>query len=108
MDLELSGKTALVTGGSRGIGKAIARQLAAEGVRVAIAARNQETLESTAAELSRENGSRVVAITCDTGSDASVRAMVERAMNELGWKPAYPLPEIIRDTWDYVRANRND
>ena len=42
MDLELQGKTAIVTGGSRGIGKAIARELALEGVDVAIAARNQE------------------------------------------------------------------
>ncbi|HLY64726.1 MAG TPA: SDR family NAD(P)-dependent oxidoreductase, partial [Chloroflexota bacterium] len=51
MDLELSGKAAIVTGGSRGIGKAIARALAAEGVDVAIVARGPEALETTAAEL---------------------------------------------------------
>ena len=58
MDLELAGKTAIVTGGSRGIGKAIARQLAQEGVDVAIAARNGETLEAAARELAEETGLR--------------------------------------------------
>ena len=51
MDLELSGKTAIVTGGSRGIGKAIARELAREGVDVAVASRGREALEATAKEL---------------------------------------------------------
>jgi short-subunit dehydrogenase len=52
MDLELRGKRAIVTGGSRGIGKAIARQLAEEGVDVVISARGKGQLEATAAELS--------------------------------------------------------
>ena len=51
MDLELNGKRAIVTGGSRGIGKAIARQLALEGVDVVISARNQEALRATAPDL---------------------------------------------------------
>ena len=49
MDLQLDGKTALVTGGSEGIGKGIARVLAKEGVDVAICARRKEPLEQTAA-----------------------------------------------------------
>ena len=84
MDLELSGKTAIVTGGSRGIGRAVARALAAEGVDVAVAARGRADLEASAAELVRETGRRVVAIPCDTGSDDSVRAMVAGAVAELG------------------------
>lgn len=55
MDLELLGKAALVTGGSRGLGRAAALTLAAEGCNVAIAARTPETLEATAAEISDKN-----------------------------------------------------
>jgi len=62
MDLELSGKTAIVTGGSRGIGKAIARELAREGVDVAVASRGREELEATAKELAEETGRRIIPI----------------------------------------------
>ena len=53
MDLQLTGKNAIVTGASRGIGRAIARQLALEGCDVAICARNEERLKQAAAELNR-------------------------------------------------------
>jgi short-subunit dehydrogenase len=56
MDLGLKDKHAIVTGGSRGIGKTIARELAREGVDVAIVARTRETLEATANELAAETG----------------------------------------------------
>lgn len=84
MDLELSGKTAIVTGGSRGIGRAVARALAAEGVEVAVAARGRADLEASAAQLAAETGRRVVAVPADTASDASVREMVGIAVAELG------------------------
>jgi NAD(P)-dependent dehydrogenase (short-subunit alcohol dehydrogenase family) len=84
MDLELAGKTAIVTGGSRGIGKAIARELAGEGVDVAIVARSADVLQSTAAELAEETGRRIFAIVADTGSDESVKAMVQQAAGALG------------------------
>ena len=60
MDLGLQGKRAIVTGGSLGIGKAIARELAREGVDVAIVARTKETLEAAARELAAETGRRVI------------------------------------------------
>jgi NAD(P)-dependent dehydrogenase (short-subunit alcohol dehydrogenase family) len=84
MDLELAGKTAIVTGGSRGIGRAIARELAREGVRVAIVARDAAALEAAAAEIAAETASGVIPITADTGSDKTVNAMVSRAVEALG------------------------
>ncbi|AGW95312.1 SDR family NAD(P)-dependent oxidoreductase [Cupriavidus sp. DF5525] len=84
MDLKLAGKRAIVTGGSRGIGKAIARHLAQEGVDLVLAARGQAALEATAAELAAQTGRRVVALTVDTASQASVDAMVEQAIGALG------------------------
>ena len=58
MDLELEGKTAIVTGASRGIGKAVARELALSGCDVVICARTPEDLELAARELSQETGRR--------------------------------------------------
>jgi NAD(P)-dependent dehydrogenase (short-subunit alcohol dehydrogenase family) len=84
MDLELTGKTAIVTGGSRGIGKAIARELAGEGVDVAIVARSVDALEQSAAELAEATGRLIVPIVADTASDASVKAMAEQAAGALG------------------------
>ncbi|MDP3174390.1 MAG: SDR family NAD(P)-dependent oxidoreductase [Phenylobacterium sp.] len=84
MDLQLEGKRALVTGGSKGIGKAIARQLAREGCDVVIASRTAADLEATAKELAAETGRKIVAITVDTADDASVKALVEGAAKALG------------------------
>jgi NAD(P)-dependent dehydrogenase (short-subunit alcohol dehydrogenase family) len=84
MDLELHGKRALVTGGNRGIGLAIARQLALEGANVALAARDSDALEAAAEGLRRETGVEVVPIVVDTAKDASVKAMVETAVKALG------------------------
>jgi len=84
MDLDLKGKTAIVTGGSRGIGKAIALELAREGAEVAIASRGAAALEAAAAEISREVGRRVKAAPADTGDDGSVKAMVAAVLSAFG------------------------
>jgi NAD(P)-dependent dehydrogenase (short-subunit alcohol dehydrogenase family) len=84
MDLQLTGKRAVVTGGTRGIGLAIARGLAAEGCDVAIVGRDAEALAREAAALAAASGRRVVGIAADTGDDASVAAMAEQARAALG------------------------
>jgi NAD(P)-dependent dehydrogenase (short-subunit alcohol dehydrogenase family) len=84
MDLGLKGKNAIVTGGSQGIGKAIARELAREGVNVAIVARKKDQLEAAARELSAETGGRVIALTADVTSKEQVEAMVAQAAEQLG------------------------
>jgi NAD(P)-dependent dehydrogenase (short-subunit alcohol dehydrogenase family) len=82
--LQLKGKTALVTGGSEGIGKAIAMTLAKEGVNVAICARRMEPLEKTAEEIRNATGVTVVAITADLTKDADAKNFVETAAKKLG------------------------
>src|SRR6185436_6183275 len=84
MDLGLRGKHAIVTGGSLGIGKAIARELAREGVDVAIVARTKDQLEATARELSAETGRRILPLAADVTSRAQVDAMVDQAAAALG------------------------
>jgi NAD(P)-dependent dehydrogenase (short-subunit alcohol dehydrogenase family) len=83
MDLGLAGKRALVTGGSRGIGLAIARTLAQEGVRVVLAARNEEGLRTASNALAAETGAEVLTVCVDTGSQTSVARMVEQVISEL-------------------------
>ena len=84
MDLQLTGKRALVTGGSKGIGKAIARQLALEGVDLVISARHAGELAATAAELAAETGRKVVGISADTSDDGSVKALIAATVAALG------------------------
>src|SRR2546425_3687401 len=84
MDLGLQGKRAIVTGGSLGIGKAIARELAREGVDVAIVARTKDQLEATARELVAETGRRIIPLAADVTSKEQVDGMVAQAAAQLG------------------------
>src|SRR5438094_3312298 len=84
MELGLSGKNAIVTGGSLGIGKAIALELAREGVNVAIAARSKRPLEAAAHELATATGRRIIPIVADVTSKEQVDSMVAQAADRLG------------------------
>src|SRR5436305_13895005 len=84
MDLELTGRRAVVTGGSRGIGLAVGRALAAEGADVALVARTEDALERAAADVARESGRTVIGVPADTGDDASVATMVGLVVVQLG------------------------
>lgn len=84
MDMGLEGRTAIVAGGSRGIGKAIAVELAREGVDMVLTSRTAGPLEDAAREIAGETGRTVVAIPCDVTDRAAVDAMVEQAAEALG------------------------
>jgi 3-oxoacyl-[acyl-carrier protein] reductase len=84
MDLQLKGKTAVVTGGSEGIGKGIAMTLAKEGVDVAICARRKEPLEAAAAEIAKATGRKIIPIATDLRQDKETKAFIEKAHQELG------------------------
>ncbi len=83
MDLGLKGKGVIVTGASKGIGRAIALAFAAEGAHVAICARGAEALESTRAEIAKLGG-KVHAATCDVGNGAALNAFLDGAHAALG------------------------
>ena len=80
MDLGISGKTALVTGASAGIGRAIAKALAAEGVRLAVVARRRELLET----LQTEIGGKLTIIECDFMKEDAPKTIADAALAGLG------------------------
>ena len=84
MDLRLDGKVAVVTGGSLGIGRAVAQALAGEGVRVAIVARSAGPLEQAAREITGETGVDVLAVPADVSSTEQVEAAVEKVVGHFG------------------------
>lgn len=84
MDLQLKGKTALVTGGSEGIGKGIAEVFAREGMDVAICARRKDVLEATAAAIAKETGRKIVPIVADLTKDEDAKNFVAKGHAALG------------------------
>lgn len=81
MNLKLKGKNAIITGGSKGIGKSIALNLAEEGVNVAICARGVEALKKTEKEL-LEKGVKVIALTCDVGDAEQLDTFLDQVKKQ--------------------------
>jgi 3-hydroxybutyrate dehydrogenase len=81
--MSLKGRGAVVTGGGRGIGRAVAGALAEEGAAIVVSARSTQEIESVAAELVAD-GHTAHAVTCDVSDEASVKAMAEKAAGLLG------------------------
>jgi NAD(P)-dependent dehydrogenase (short-subunit alcohol dehydrogenase family) len=84
MDLGLEGKVAIVTGASKGIGKAIAQELAQEGVHVILCARGQALLEEVALAIRQQTDTQVLAVPADLSSLEGVRALVRRTREYFG------------------------
>lgn len=84
MELGLSGRIALVTGGSKGIGKATALALAREGAAVAICARGLEALQETAAEIESATGQKPLIVQTDMGQPEAIRQLVATTVQTLG------------------------
>jgi len=77
-------RVAIVTGGSKGIGRGIARGFAEAGADVVVASRNATELEATAKQLRRDTGRRVLAVPCDVNERAQLEAVVDAAWKEFG------------------------
>ncbi|MBM3225349.1 MAG: SDR family oxidoreductase [Candidatus Tectomicrobia bacterium] len=84
MELGLQGKKAIVTGGGRGIGKAIALELAREGVDSVIVSRSMEQLAATAQEVAAATGRKVIPMTADVTNKEQVDRMIAQAVQQLG------------------------
>jgi 3-oxoacyl-[acyl-carrier protein] reductase len=84
MDLAMTGKKAIVTGASEGIGKAITRALAREGADVAICARRKEPLERTAAEIAKATGRNIIPLTADLTKPGDAENFIKKAHAALG------------------------
>ena len=82
--MSLRGKVALVTGGSRGIGKAVADALAEQGMSLVIAARTEKEIDATREELARIHGTTCVGVPTDVAQPAEVSALVRKAREALG------------------------
>jgi len=107
----LSGRAALVTGGNKGLGKAMARGLAQAGADLVIASRHEDELQATAAEIGQETGARVECVVTDLTRRSEVPRLAEAAIaavgkidiliNNAGVNLPEPIDEISDEKWDW-------
>jgi NAD(P)-dependent dehydrogenase (short-subunit alcohol dehydrogenase family) len=111
----LTGKVAIVTGGSRGIGRAIAQALAEAGADVVIASRKLDACEEAVAEIGASTGTHPIAVACHVGKWEDCGALIDVAIermgrldilvNNAGMSPLYPsLPEVTEELYDKTFA----
>jgi NAD(P)-dependent dehydrogenase (short-subunit alcohol dehydrogenase family) len=109
MDLGLNGRVAIVTGGSRGIGRAVAERLCREGAHVALCARNRESLAQAQSALEAIGGGRVLTLEADLTDPTAAERVVERAsaawsridilVNNAGAARGLPFDELTDELW---------
>ncbi|MCQ6559569.1 SDR family NAD(P)-dependent oxidoreductase [Paenibacillus mendelii] len=110
MELGVKGKTAIITGGSKGIGLATALALASEGAQVALVARGMESLSKAAELIAEKTGAEALIIQADVTSEEDVRRAVSQTVerfggvhilvNNAGTSAARPFEEVGADAWD--------
>lgn len=112
---DLTGKVAVVTGGSRGIGRAVTEGLAAAGADVVVASRKYDNCVTAAEEIATATGRRALPVACHVGRWEDADALVEAVygefgrcdvlVNNAGMSPLYPdLPSVTEDLYDKVHA----
>jgi 3-oxoacyl-[acyl-carrier protein] reductase len=110
MDFGLTGKIALVTAASKGLGRASALALAREGARIALAARNREALQQTAQEIRQVSGQAVLALPTDLRQPAEIASLVQQTIatfggidiliNNAGGPPTGTFETLADDQWE--------
>ena len=110
MDLGIRGKVALVAASSKGLGRAVAEELAAEGVQLVLCARGKETLEQTAESIRQKAGVKVVAVAADVSDPTDAARVVKAAFEQFGrvdilvtnsgGPPSGPFESLASETWD--------
>jgi 3-oxoacyl-[acyl-carrier protein] reductase len=116
MDLGLGGKIAFVAAASRGLGRAVAEELAREGAHLVICARGDDALHETAASIRRDTGVRVVDVVADLSNPTDIARVAERALAEFGGvdvlvtngggPPAGPFENHSTEAWhEAIRQN---
>jgi 3-oxoacyl-[acyl-carrier protein] reductase len=110
MDLGLKGKVALVAAASRGLGRAVAEELAAEGVMLVLCSRKADAISQTASEIAQASGAKVLALAADVSKAEDVAALVRSGLEKFGridilvtnagGPPAGPFESFSREQWE--------
>jgi 3-oxoacyl-[acyl-carrier protein] reductase len=110
MDLGIKGKVALVAAASRGLGRAVAEELAAEGASLVLCSRNAETINSTASEIAKATGADVLALPCDVSRSDQIARLVQSGfarfgridilVTNAGGPPAGKFESLSREQWE--------